>query len=282
MEKGIFVAACALLSFVAAESHAAACRPIHWKPDLVIEVKSAMNLGTRVELPADNVTKPVGSSNLWDVEGAANQVVIKPNSAQPEGKTAVIRAWTEDGYSYDIIASRVPQASIGDVCVKVVQDGKFFTDGARQALDQRSASLRQGSMAAVQLQSQQRLQSQIRELQAKAEEDKKKAVVEALRRFRYHVYTRYSWNQGEGFAAKGVISDVYDDGRFTYIRLFQPNRGLLSVETEVGEKTAIVPTQYDDAYGMYVISGIYPSFTLRVDDAEINISRSDSQTNGQF
>ncbi|MNY67096.1 hypothetical protein D3C86_2046170 [compost metagenome] len=75
---------------------------------------------------------------------------------------------------------------------------------------------------------------------------------------------------------------MYDDGRFTYIRLNQPNRGLLSVETEIGEKNAVVPTKYDDAYGMYVISGIYPKFSLKADEAQINVTRSDSRTNGEF
>ncbi|HDZ55287.1 hypothetical protein LCGC14_0393320 [marine sediment metagenome] len=126
------------------------------------------------------------------------------------------------------------------------------------------------------------LQQQLVELKRQADDDKRKAVMEALRRFRYHVYTRYNWDQGKGFAAQGLVSDVYDDGRFTYIRLHQPNRGLMSVETEVGEKTAIVPTKYDDTYGMYVVSGIYPSFTLRVDDARINIARADSTTHGEF
>ncbi|MNR16076.1 Conjugal transfer protein [compost metagenome] len=129
---------------------------------------------------------------------------------------------------------------------------------------------------------QQQLQTQLSQVRRQAEDDKKKAVMEALRRFRYHVYTRYSWDEGKGFAAKGIITDVYDDGRFTYIRLNQPNRGLLSVETEIGEKNAVVPTKYDDAYGMYVISGIYPKFSLKADEAQINVTRSDSRTNGEF
>lgn len=268
-----------LLLAAAVSAEAATCRVIHWKPDAVLEINSAMNLGTRVELPADTITDPVPSSTLWDTEGATNQIVIKPNSSEAQGQSAVIRAWTADGNAYDIVAHRV-EAAKNETCVKIVADGMFFSPGARAALSAQSSNMAQGTAAAG-LQAQQ-LQQQLAQVKRQAEDEKKKAVMEALRRFRYHVYTRYSWDQGKGFAAQNIISDVYDDGRFTYIRLNTPNRGLLSVETEVGEKNAVVPTKYDDAYGMYVISGIYPSFTLRADEAKINISRADSKTHGEF
>jgi len=280
MNKKISAVGVSVLMMVAATSQAANCRVIHWKPDTVVQINSAINLGTRVELPADNITDPVRSSDLWNAEGAANQVMIKPNSLQEEGKMAVIRAWTADGNAYDIVANRVDDASRNDVCVKITADGMFFTPGARAALGQQSSMMAQGAVAANAQVMQ--LQQQLTQVRRQAEDDKRKAVMEALRRFRYHVYTRYSWDQGKGFAAQGIISDVYDDGRFTYIRLHQPNRGLLSVETEVGEKNAIVPTKYDDAYGMYVVSGIYPKFTLKVDDAQINIARADGKTHGEF
>ncbi|WP_263147661.1 TrbG/VirB9 family P-type conjugative transfer protein [Pseudomonas sp. RIT-PI-AD] len=269
-----------VLLMIAMNAQASTCRVIHWKSDSVIQINSALNLGTRVELPADNITDPVGSSDLWNAEGAANQVMIKPNSREEQGKKAVIRAWTADGNAYDIVANRVEDSAQNDVCVKVVADGMFFSSGARTALGQQSSLTTQGTAAAnAQVAA---MQQQLQQLRRDAEDERRKAVMEALRRFRYHVYTRYSWDQGKGFAAQGLISDVYDDGRFTYIRLFQPNRGLLSVETEVGEKNATVPTKYDDAYGMYVISGIYPKFTLRVDDAKISIARADGRTNGEF
>lgn len=90
------------------------------------------------------------------------------------------------------------------------------------------------------------------------------------------------WNQGKGFEAEGLVTDVYDDGRFTYIRLDKPNRGLMSVETVIGGKTAVVPTKYDDAYGMYVISGIYPSFSLKMDESKMSIERKDNKLLASF
>ncbi|WAH62214.1 TrbG/VirB9 family P-type conjugative transfer protein (plasmid) [Pseudomonas silvicola] len=279
MNKTLSLFGISALMMAAFSAQAATCRVVHWKPDTVLNITSAMYLGTRIELPADNVTDPVSSSELWTVEGAANQVVVKPNSDTEQGRTGVVRIWTNDGNAYDVIATRGP-VNQNDTCVKIVADGMFFTPGARAALNGQSSRIAQGAaQSGMQVQ---QMQSQLTAQRQEADADKKKAVMEALRRFRYHIYTRYKWDQGKGFAAENLVSDVYDDGRFTYIRLYQPNRGLMSVETEVGGKNAVVPTKYDDAYGMYVVSGIYPKFTLRVDKSEINIARSDSKTNGEF
>lgn len=260
-------------------AQAASCRVIHWKPDAVLTINSAMYLGTRIELPADNLIPPKSSSELWDAEGAANQVLIKPNSDTEQGKTGVVRIWTTDGSSYDVVTNRASNAQ-NDVCVKIVSDGMFFTPGARDALNSQSSNLARGAAASGE--QVQALQQQLLRQKQESQAQTQKAVYEALRRFRYHVYTGYTWNQGKGFEAEGLVTDVYDDGRFTYIRLDKPNRGLMSVETVVGGKTAVVPTKYDDAYGMYVISGIYPSFNLKMDESEMSIERKNNKTLGEF
>lgn len=268
-----------MLFAVGVSAQAASCRVIHWKPDAVLTINSAMYLGTRIELPADNLIPPKSSSELWDAEGAANQVLIKPNSDTEQGKTGVVRIWTTDGSSYDVVTNRATNAQ-NDTCVKIVADGMFFTPGARDALNGQSSNIARGAAASGQ--QVQVLQQQLARQKQDSQAQTQKAVYEALRRFRYHVYTGYTWNQGKGFEAEGLVTDVYDDGRFTYIRLDKPNRGLMSVETVVGGKTAVVPTKYDDAYGMYVISGIYPSFNLKMDDSEMSIERKNNKTLGEF
>lgn len=269
----------AMLFAAGVSAQAASCRVIHWKPDSVLQINSALYLGTRVELPADNLIPPVSSSELWNAEGAANQVMIKPNSDTEQGKSGIIRIWTTDGSSYDVVANRASQNQ-NDVCVKIVADGMFFTPGARDALNSQSSNIARGAAASGQ--QVQMLQQQLARQKQESQAQTQKAVYEALRRFRYLVYTVYTLNQGKGFEAEGLVTDVYDDGRFTYIRLDKPNRGLMSVETVIGGKTAVVPTKYDDAYGMYVISGIYPSFSLKMDESKMSIERKDNKTLGEF
>lgn len=257
---------------------AESCRTVHWSPGTVINVNSAMYLGTRIQFPADLVSNPASPNReLWTSDGAATTLLVKPNSKEAEGRATILRAFTTDGHVYDIKANRV-SSERNDTCVIVNHDGQFFTAGSKQALRANAQQLGQASAASnMQLMEMRR---EMLEQGQQARDSEKKAVMEALSRYRYHIYTRYEWDQGKGFAASNLISDVYDDGRWTYIRLNTPNRGLLSVESEIGEKNAIVPVKYNDRYGMYQINGIYPRFTLRVDDARIGIERADAQTQG--
>lgn len=275
------LSALVILTLSTSVAYAKKCREVNWTPGTVINVNSAMYLGTRIQLPADLVTKPIPSNkDLWDVDGAATAVMVKPNSDLQQGSSVIVRAFTVDGNSYDIQVNRVPQAR-NEACVIINNDGRFFNDASRSALSRVSQNVAVNQQGAMYAQQNASLIQQLNTVRQNADEDKRKAVMEALRRFRYHIYTRYSWDQGKGFAASNVISDVYDDGRFTYIRLNTPNRGLLSVETEIGGKNAIAPAKYDDAYGIYTINGIYPKFVLRIDDSKINIARADGKTFGE-
>lgn len=278
MSRKTKLALALILGSIAQVSLAESCRTVHWRPGDIINVKSAMNLGTRIQFPSDLVVNPPSSNaSLWETEGAATTLLIKPNSLNPEGLAVILRPITRDGNNYDIRATRTDSAQ-NDVCVIITLDGAFFTSVQRQALEAASAQRNQGNSGFDPQQAAENLELK-KKLQTSSDEQKK-AVMEALSRYRYHVYTRYQWDQGKGFAANNLISDVYDDGRWTYIRLNTPNRGLLSVESVIGEKNAIVPATFDDRYGMYQINGIYPSFTLRVDDARINIKRADGATQG--
>lgn len=250
------------------------CAFENWKPGKVIQIKSAIGLGTRIQLPSPLQANPVNSNpDLWNVEGAERQIVAKPNSSEPEGKGAMVYAFLTDGSSVDIELVRVDQAQ-NQPCVIVNSGNRYITSDISSGLQ--SYQNNQSAMGAMQSQQNAILQQRL----AEANENKKESVVQALNRYRYHIYTRYQWTGGDGFIGKDVISDIYDDGRFTYIRLSNTNRGLLSVESEVGGKNAIVPVKFDGNTGIYQITGIYPKFTMKLDDVKINVSRVDNDTKG--
>ncbi|NIH07058.1 TrbG/VirB9 family P-type conjugative transfer protein [Providencia rettgeri] len=260
------------LSLLAGSAVASQCRTVSWQAGTVVKVNSALYLGTRIQLPEGTsiVTQdPFSSNPLWQISGAANQVTIQPSSDQPEGKKSMITVFMTNGEALDIEANRVPEAQ-NQQCVIIKTSGMSNRD--RAAL---TAGYNQTSPQAAQM------QQQMQVMQQAHEADNKQAVTEALRRYRYFVYTRYNWSTGKGFAGKNLIADVYDDGRFTYIRLSKPSRGLLAVSAEVGGKEAIVPTKYDDTYNIYQMSGIYPKFALTLDGQKVNVTRADNGTNGE-
>ncbi|WP_322805345.1 TrbG/VirB9 family P-type conjugative transfer protein (plasmid) [Vibrio alfacsensis] len=278
MNKWLITALCLVAS---APSYSATCKPIKHKSGEIITVNSAPLLGGRIQLPSNLVAPPlVSNSHLWDVDGlkGSNQIFLKPNSQSAEGKNTMIFATTEDGKVYDIMVNRVT-AKQNQACVIVSTGSPIFNDQQQRELSQfmtaRLPSATQHDQREIQ-----RLQKELSTTQAQSNDRVKKAVVEALQKYQYRIYTRYEWNEGVDFVGRDTISDVYDDGQFTYLRLSNPNRGILSVETVIGGKRAIAPTRYIDSYGMYKVTGIYPRFTLRIDDVTIEVNRRDNRTKG--
>ncbi|MFW5400284.1 TrbG/VirB9 family P-type conjugative transfer protein [Yersinia sp. 1252 StPb PI] len=262
-------------AFTYSNAEAAQCRVVSWKENMVLNVNSALYLGTRVQLPEGTqivTSEPKNSNILWDVDGAANQILIRPTSAEVGGEKTMATVFLTNGQALDIEATRVP-ASQNMACVVINGNSNgILSRSDRSAINSYSSSGMADAGA---------MRSQLNEMRLNSESDKRTAVMDALRKYRYHIFTRYNWSTGKGFAGKNIISDVYDDGRFTYIRLSNPNRGLMAVQAEVGGKKAIVPTKYDDAYAIYSMSGIYPKFTLTLDGVELEINRADNATNGE-
>lgn len=278
LKKTLSVTALVLSAFAYSNVQAEQCRMVNWKENMVLRVNSALYLGTRVQLPEGTqivTQQPKNSNLLWDVDGAANQILIRPTSDEPGGEKTMATVFLTNGQALDIEGTRVASGA-NQPCV-VIRGGAILSRTDRRAIN--SYSMGAGNAAAAEQASV--LRQQLNETRLNADQDKRTAVVEALRKYRYHIFTRYNWSTGKGFAGKNIVADVYDDGRFTYIRLTNPNRGLMAVQAEVGGKKAIVPTSYDDAYAIYTMSGIYPKFTMTLDGVELEITRADNATNGE-
>lgn len=267
--------------------HAARCEQIKFNHGDIVTVKSALNMGTRIQLPANLIAKPAISNNhLWDVEGivGTNQLVLKPNSALKEGEGTLIYAFMDDGNVIDISANR-SNLKANQACIVLDPTPSFFDDNARGAIKgfaHRAPQPVVPTRSSNDIARISQLEKQVDVVKQTAELERKKSVITALKKYRFRIYTRYSWEEGIEFVGRNTISDVYDDGQFTYIRLANPNRGILSVETFIGGKNAIAPTEYIDEYAMYKITGIYPQFTLRVDEVSLTITRSDNSTKGNL
>jgi len=249
------------------------------------EFAAKLNIFTHIVLPENMIrgTKPiVGNSELWTTDSAGPHIYIKPTSKLKLGEQTSLSAVGESGRSYDFMITRKKDTDSN--CYKLV-NGVLFSD------DQKSALTKRKDTAPMELANlyKDKYNSQRRE----AKEQQREAVLEALRRYRYQIYTRYNWKKSKsrpgkgksgtkGFIGTNLVSDVYDDGRFTYIRVFQQNRGLLMIEATLEGKTEIIEAKYDSLNKMYTISGIFPEFTMKYGSSKIKISRADNSTVGEY
>ncbi|EPR7377226.1 TrbG/VirB9 family P-type conjugative transfer protein, partial [Escherichia coli] len=175
------------------------CRVVNWRPGTIVKVQSALYLGTRIELPEGSMLltkEPFSSNALWASTGAANQVMIQPTSEEPEGLKTMVTVFMTNGQTLDIEAVRVSQNQ-NQQCVQIRGAGMRSAD--RSALNTAYSMGASGADVA-------RLQNEVNTLRSNRESEVKNAVLEALRRYRYFIYTRYNWTTGKGFSGKNMIS----------------------------------------------------------------------------
>jgi hypothetical protein len=103
-----------------------------------------------------------------------------------------------------------------------------------------------------------------------------------ITKYRAMIYTRYEWSAGMGFKGGDLVTDVWDDGRFTFIRVKEDHRGMLAAKAEVDGQEEVLEYK-PDSNNVYKISGIYPKFTLVYDKKnKVSVTRRDNQSNGVY
>jgi len=258
---------------VGADAHAAGCKIIKAKGNSYYHIKAQLHQYTHIELPERFMGAPLtGNDSLWDPDGQGNHIMIKPNSTEPEGKkTTLTVIGAETNKAYKFIVTRVNAKA--DTCV-IVKEGNTSAFKNDEVANWKSPKERE-IMALEQGMAE--LQRQLQQEQAISA----KRAEQALIKYRTYVYTRYNWDKGSGFMGKDLISDVYDDGRFTYIRFQEGNRGLLAVTAEVDDKMEMVESKLDSE-NIYKIAGIYPKFILKYGKSKVTVKRKDNLSNGVY
>lgn len=252
-----------------------ACRTIHHQEGRVYEIKSALYQTTHIRLPNKLMMDPVKGSQLWTAEGDGHHVMVQPNSAESQGKRTTLTLIDKQNVSYNFQLVRVPVGSKFDACVTLKHEPKFFDKTKKHSL---SSYQTPDELA------QEGLMQQIQGLQqslARERETSEKRIDDVLKKYRHFIYTRYKWNDGEGFKGTGLITDVYDDGRFTFIRVVPDNRGMLAVSAKIDGKKEMIE-YHPESETLYRVSGIYPQFDLKYGKSNVTVKRKDNKSNGVY
>ena len=180
---------CLVASF---PSYASKCAPIKHKDGEIINIKSALLLGGRIQLPSNLITPPIVSNpHLWDVDGlvGTSQIVLKPNSKQNEGKNTMIFAMTEDGKVYDIMASRT-DAKYNQACLLVNAGSPIYSKDQIANISQFVVKQPQQIMPigmGVDTRAVDRLTAELAKEKEQSRDRAKKAVVDALKKYQYRI-----------------------------------------------------------------------------------------------
>ena len=266
----------AVIVFIAAATMARAsdvggCKTIKAKEGRVYLIRAALYNGTHITLPERLMLDPIpGNNALWNVEGNGHHVMVQPNSSEPQGRETTLTLITESHASYNLILRRVNKDH--DTCV-VIQNGAQFFKGIKEG-GYKTPSEREEIF----------LNQKIENLQRSLQEERNRAertIDDVIKKYRSFIYTRYDWTKGSGFKGVNLVSDVYDDGRFTFIRVVPDQRGVLAVSAEIDGKEEMIEYELDSDQ-IYRVSGIYPKFTLKYGASEVTVSRRDNTSNGVY
>lgn len=245
------------------------CKEIKWRKGKVYLIKSALYKSTHIILPEKLLQPPICANELWTCDGELNHVLVMPNTAEKEGAETTMTVITETNTSYDFILRRVDKNS--DTCVIIKEHPSFFN---KEVSNYKSPEEKKYQL----------LEDKISELNreiAGKDLEISKRIESALCKYRSYIYTKYTWSKGSGFMGKELMLDAYDDGRFTFIRFVEGNRGLLAVTAKVdGEKELIEYKK--DSTNIYKICGIYPEFVLKYGKSKVTVKRKNNLSNGTY
>ena len=246
------------------------CKVINWSQDRIYTIKSGLHKATHVIFPEPIVAGPVvGNKDLWDVERMANHLFVKPNSESPEGSETTITVIGESNTSYEFLINRDASP---EACIRINKPGKFGDKSSVSFFppDNRNPAI---------------LNKRISELESRLSKEKNERCDEidkTLDNYRDHIYTRYSWPYQGGFFSEGFLSDVWDDGRFTYIRVNSDNKGLVTVSAKVNGKKEFIEYKYNSDKKEYKMSGIYEELVLQYSGKTIRVKRGDPCSTGGY
>lgn len=266
-----------VLSFSTLAKNSMPCKEISWIPNQVYYVNSQLHTSTHIILPEPMQGNPVnGNPSLWAVAGENIHLFIKPkNYGNAEGKSTTVTVVSESNNSYDFIVNRVQKKP--DVCIKITQENYVNNEPQK--------NIGQNGWLTTQEKKINHLSSNISDMALmlqKQKSDSKQKTLDALAQYRSNIYTGYTWSKGRSFSNKNVVSDVWDDGRFTYIRLRLDNKGIFSLHGYITDKPEMIEADYDSDTKIYTVAGLYRKFDLVYDKNKVTIKRANDITSGGY
>lgn len=253
------------------ESTLSLCRRITLPEGTREIVTASPNVAVRVKFPAKVKTYSVSVPGLWDAESKEDSVLIRPKTPDAAAGETAVAVFTDTGRQYDLLVRLAPSGADIPSCV-IVAD-LVPPPAAASSAPHRAAGPSK-AVTELQRQLQETIANQNRQL-AEMRSQVEQQATDRIKAFEYSVNTRYDWSSTEAASPddKHLISSVYDDGRFTYVRISTTAFGLPEMTGDLGGKATVLQYTYDDLTGVFTVQGLFDKLTVALADHVISISR---------
>lgn len=240
---------------------AMSCRTINWKKGDIVRLQAQPYKQIHVALPENGIDVIMGDKELWALDWIGNRIFLKPTSRSSEGRSTTISAIGQSGNAYEFVVNRVAESAEVAHCVYINAEGGLISRAAWSRPTDREQEI-----STV-------LGREIVNLREQ-NDNLGRLGTEGMKNYRKKLNSDYGWSKG-AFSrwAGGEVESVYDDGRFTYVRMKEGGESLVSIMAEIDGKAQLLEYGFDAPSRTYQISGIFPKFMLRSGEQAMSITR---------
>lgn len=98
-------------------------------------------------------------------------------------------------------------------------------------------------------------------------------ATDKIKTFQYSLYTKYELHGEDSHDDQRLVSAVYDDGRFTYVRISTTAFGLPILTGLIGGDDAALQYEYDDLTGTMIVHGLFDHIRVKLGTHLIDVDR---------
>ncbi len=266
------------------------CTVVVSQPGQRLILNVGIEVGTRLRFTYPIDTFQV-SMETWDVRQEESTLWLRPKTSAKEADEAGVTVFLKGAEERRELDFLVRAAETTDYsCIYVLdaptavelfrgprrqsrEEQEALRDELYEALDE--ADAREEAARRSRSAFEQRQQGLAATFEAKLNEMSRQyraQADDALAAFQYSIHTGYTWGT-KTQAFPSIISAVYDDGRFTYIRLAESGFGVPAITAKSGEDFFVVQYDYQDLTGVYTVQGLFDELVVRFGQQEISIKR---------
>ncbi len=248
------------------------CEKIIAKKGTVYNINSNIDVGTRIVFPAIITEHMVSlGGELWDVKSSGKNIWVRPKTEVLEGNKTGMTVIVKRGSrktTYDFIVNSAKKVKkscyiISNYIPKVVKKRSKTKNIDNKLIQEITQNYEKKILILKKLHTK-KLHNMHRQFKAQAQD--------LISDFTYRINTAYEWSSGD-ISYPQIVQAVYDDGRFTYLRIKTTGYGLPSVVGISGNEKFVLQSEYDDLTGVFSIQGLYDGFLVKYDRKELIVKR---------
>lgn len=259
-----------------------ACRPMIVPFGTRGTIDANVNVATRLQFPVTVRRVEVSTPALWDATYAEHSAWVRPKTTVSVAGQTGLTVFLENGRTFDFLVNASP--TVPPSCVIVVEPPQPAAQPApapapqqpprapEEVAGNREAAARARAASAAAARRRASEDARLAERFAAMRRQVEQQAMDRIKQFQHSIDTNYEWGRG-GRDERHLVQAVYDDGRFTYVRIKTDAFGVPAVTGRVNGADTLLQYTYDDLTGVFTIQGLFDRLSLSLGTHSIPIKR---------